>query len=168
MGNVEEAKTKLQSLLAQNPSLAQGWLVLGELLLENNLIIEAEQAYSKVLEHAKPLTYSAKFASARLNDLAGKVELAKNDYLELIKAFPYNIELKIALAEFYFFIEQHSKAEQLLLDVVKLDPYHPNAWFMLGRAAFLQGDLNKAVDDYFVKALVTAKKLKNPFKEGKH
>ena len=166
LGNVEVAKTKLQSLLAQNPSLAQGWLVLGELLLENNLIIEAEQAYSKVLQHAKPLTYSAKFASARLNDLAGKVELAKNDYLELIKAFPYNIELKIALAEFYFFIEQHSKAEQLLLDVVKLDPYHPNAWFMLGRAAFLQGDLNKAVDDYFVKALVTAKKLKNPLKEG--
>ena len=77
------------------------------------------------------------------------------------------MELKIALAEFYFLTEQHQKMETLLLEVVNLDPYHPDAWFMLGRAAFLQGQYQKAVDEYFVKALVTAKNRKMRIKKAK-
>ncbi len=165
-GNFEKAQQALTPILNDYPESAQAWLQQGELYLAQNLILEAEQAYGKAAEFSKTNSYTAKLASARLNDLAGKVEQAQVDYLALVNAFPFNTELKVMLAEFYFLIEQHKKMESLLLDVVKIDANHPKAWFMLGRTAFIQGDLEKALNEYFVKALVTAKKLKNQLKEG--
>ncbi|TWX72771.1 serine/threonine-protein kinase [Colwellia sp. C1TZA3] len=162
----EKAQQALRLILSKNPESAQTWLQQGELNLAQNLILEAEQAYGKAAEFSTANSYTAKLASARLNDLAGKTEQAQIDYLTLVNAFPYNIEFKMMLAEFYFLIEQHEKMESLLLDVVNIDANHPKAWFMLGRAAFLQGDFEKALNEYFVKALVTAKKLKNQYKEA--
>ncbi|SEK71663.1 Serine/threonine protein kinase [Colwellia chukchiensis] len=165
-GQYDKAQKALTPILNLHPHSAQAWLQQGELYLIQQLILEAEQAYAKAAEFAEKNTYTAKLASARLNDLAGKVEQAQADYLSLVQAFPYNTELKLMLAEFYFLIEQHQKMESLLLDVVAIDANHPKAWFMLGRAAFLQGNFEQALNEYFVKALVTAKKLKNPTKEG--
>jgi serine/threonine protein kinase len=165
-GEFEKAQDALTPILSKNSESAQTWLQQGELNLAQNLILEAEQAYGKAAEFSTVNSYTAKLASARLNDLAGKVEQAQTDYLALVNAFPYNTELKMMLAEFYFLIEQHQKMELLLLDVVNIDANHPKAWFMLGRATFLQGDFEKALNEYFVKALVTAKKLKNQYKEG--
>ncbi|ASP48441.1 serine/threonine-protein kinase [Cognaticolwellia beringensis] len=160
-GDFESAQQALSPILIKNPESAQTWLQQGELNLAQNLIIEAEQAYGKAAQLSTANSFTAKLASARLNDLAGKVEQAQSDYLTLVNAFPYNTELKVMLAEFYFLIEQHKKMESLLLDVVNIDENHPKAWFMLGRAAFLQGNLEKAQNEYFVKALIIAKKLKN-------
>ncbi|ARD44987.1 serine/threonine-protein kinase [Colwellia sp. PAMC 21821] len=165
-GDFDSAQQALSPILTKNPESAQTWLQQGELNLAQNLIIEAEQAYGKAAEFSRANSFTAKLASARLNDLAGKVEQAQTDYLTLVNAFPYNTEIKVMLAEFYFLIEQHKKMESLLLDVVNIDANHPKAWFMLGRAAFLQGDFEKALNEYFVKALITAKKLKNKYKEG--
>jgi len=165
-GEFEKAQTSLSQFLAKHPNSGLGWLLQGELLLATQQFFDAENAYNQALKFAEDKTYTAKFASARLNDLAGKADQAQADYAALVKAFPYDVELKIALAEFYFLTEQHQKMEALLLEVVNLDPYHPDAWFMLGRAAFLQGQYQKAVDEYFVKALVTAKKSKNAYQEG--
>lgn len=165
-GQFKTAQQALNTILSKNPESGQTWLQQGELNLAQNLILEAEQAYSKALEFSTANSYTAKLASARLNDLAGKVEQAQADYLTLVNAFPFNTELKVMLAEFYFLIEQHQKMEALLQDVVNIDANHPKAWFMLGKAAFLQGNFEKALDEYFVKALVTAKKLKNKYKEG--
>jgi serine/threonine protein kinase/uncharacterized protein HemY len=165
-GKFEQAQQALSQMLAQEPTSAQTWLQQGELNLSMSLYMEAEQAYSKALALSATNSYTAKLASARLNDLAGKVEQAQTDYLTLVNAFPYNIELKMMLSEFYFLIEQHKKMEVLLQEVVNIDPNHPSAWFMLGRVAFSQGDFEKALNEYFVKALVTAKKLKNRVQEG--
>jgi serine/threonine protein kinase len=162
----EKAQQALTLILSENAESAQTWLQQGELNLTQNLILEAEQAYSKAAEFSSANSYTGKLASARLNDLAGKTDKAQSDYLTLVNSFPYNTELKFMLAEFYFLIEQHKKIEALLLDVVNIDANHPNAWLMLGRAAFFQGDLDKALNEYFVKAWVTAKKLNNRYKEG--
>lgn len=165
-GDFEKAQQTLEAVLAKKPQSAQAWLQQGELNLAQNLILEAELAYGKAIEFSGINSYIAQLASARLNDLAGKAEQAEEDYLTLVNAFPFNTELKLMLAEFYFFIEQHKKMEKHLLEVIKIDPNHPNAWFMLGKAAFLQGNFEKALNEYFVKALVTAKKLKNNIKVG--
>ncbi|MFT6207838.1 MAG: serine/threonine protein kinase/uncharacterized protein HemY, partial [Colwellia sp.] len=165
-GDFEQAQQVLSQILVREPTAAQAWLQQGELNLTIGLFMEAEQAYSQAIALSATNSYTAKLASARLNDLAGKVEQAQADYLSLVNAFPYNTELKMMLSEFYFLIEQHKKMEVLLQEVVKIDPNHPSAWFMLGRVAFLQGDFEKALNEYFVKALITAKKLKNRVQEG--
>ena len=165
-GDFEQAQQALSQILAREPNSAQAWLQQGELNLMIGLFMEAEQAYRQAIAFSATNSYTAKLASARLNDLAGKIEQAQADYLSLVNAFPYNTELKMMLSEFYFLIEQHKKMEVLLQEVVKIDPNHPSAWFMLGRVAFLQGDFEKALNEYFVKALITAKKLKNRVQEG--
>ncbi|GAA6204248.1 protein kinase [Thalassotalea sp. SU-HH00458] len=165
-GQFELAQESLTSLLNDTPQSAEIWLQQGELYLQQNLTLEAEEAYAKAANLSTTFSYVTTLASARLNDLAGKLDEAQTDYLSLVNAFPYDIALKMMLAEFYLYTEQHAEMEALLLDVVKLDPHHPTAWFMLGKGAFLQGNFDKALDEYFVKALVTAKKLKNLYQEG--
>ena len=165
-GQFDDAQQAISPILVNNPKSSQTWLQQGELYLAKGYILEAEQAYSKAVELGAANSYTTKLASARLNDLAEKFEQAQNDYLILVKAFPFNTELKVMLAEFYESIEQHQKMETLLQEVVEIDANHPKAWFMLGRAAYYQGNYEKALDDYLLKALVTAKKLKNKIHEG--
>ncbi|WP_448548753.1 protein kinase domain-containing protein [Thalassotalea fusca] len=160
------AQEMLSELLRELPENPHVWLQQGELHLSQNNIIEAEQAYSKALSLSVPNSYSELFANARLNDIAGKIDQAQEDYLALVNTFPYNIELKIMLADFYMLIEQHKEMESILKQVAAIDPNHPNVWFMLGKAAFLQGNFDIALNEYFVRALVTAKKLKNIYQKG--
>ncbi len=165
-GEFDNAQTALTQFTAKQPNVAFAWFLQGELYLATNQIMAAESAYDRAISFANNNSYIGRFAVARMNDLAGKVDQAQADYLALTDAFPYDIALKLALAEFYSITEQHQNMEQVLLAVVALDPYHPDAWFMLGRTAFLQGQFQKAVDEYFVKALVTAKKSKNLYQEA--
>lgn len=135
-----------------------------ETFFYNGQYFEAEQHYSQTIQTLKNLTeqtYIGVLSQARLNELANKIEKAEEHYLKLTSAFPYDIDLKIKLAELYEFTEQPGKVISVLKELVALDPNHPSAWFMLGKAAYAKGDFDRAVDEYFLRALVIAKKLKD-------
>lgn len=160
-----DAQLQLAQMLEAAPQFALGYLYRGEVLLRSGDYYGAEQAYSEAIalssNQPSQVTYSQLFAQARLADLADQTENAERLYLQLVEAFPNDIELKMMLAEFYEITEQPLKMKQALLAVVQRDRNHPQAWFMLGKVAYLLGDFDQAIDEYFTTALIVAKKLKN-------
>ncbi len=165
-GQYAEAHEAINVLIQKDDTLAQLWLLQGELYLKEGDYYQSEQSYIKTRELAKKNTYNYIFANARLNDLAEKIPEAEKDYQQLLSVFPYDPELKITVANFYNFIQQPAKAESILKDLVKIDPQHPEAWFLLGKTAYSMGNLDIALDEYFTKALVIAKKLNNTYLEA--
>lgn len=160
-GQLSNAQSELEVLLNNQTEDFMAWFLYGQIHFYLGNIIEAEEAFTNVIKIGPTDAYSVLYAKARVEDLAGNMELAESLYIQLIEASPYRIDPLFELVNFYIYIENFSKAEEYLLKITELDGNHPTAWFELGKIAFHQGFFEKAIDEYFTKALIVAKKLKN-------
>ncbi|MHC9510442.1 protein kinase domain-containing protein [Kangiella sp. M94] len=165
-GQWQQAATALNDLIIKQPDSEHLWFELGQVYLNSGDLQQAEEAFAKSQSLSPPQSFIHLRATAILNELAEKFDQAEQVYSDLIDQYPLNIELKFSLAELYINTQQFPKAEQTLQQVVQLDPNHPSAWFELAKVSIWSGDAQTAVDDYLVKALVIAKKLKDIKFEG--
>ena len=165
-GQFSQAQEQLDVLLAVNDKDFLAWFAQGQIHFYMERIIEAEHAFTQTVTLGPDDAYSVLFAKARLEDLAGNLEQAESYYLQLKEATPYRISTLFELVNFYMYIENFAKAEMYLLEIAKLDKNHPTVWFELGKLTFHQGHFEKAIDEYFTKALIVAKKLKNQKQEA--
>ena len=67
----------------------------------------------------------------RLYLVMGDKKKAANEYLNLTKAFPENIEYHFLLADFYEQHEERNKAENVYRDILKIDPENGEATLAL-------------------------------------
>lgn len=165
-GQWERAISELNNLISKQPDSEHLWFELGQVYFNSGDALQAEKAFVKSQSLSPQQSFIHLRATAILNELAEKYDLAEQVYSKLIDKYPLNIDLKFSLAELYINIQQFPKAEQTLQQVVELDPNHPSAWFELAKVSIWSGDAQTAVDDYLVKALVIAKKLKDIKFEG--
>jgi tetratricopeptide (TPR) repeat protein len=98
-------------------------------------------------------------ARAREALLAGKPETAQEILRQLVTSYPNDLEARLALAEAYGEQGNLQAAVDGLRQVVKLDPNHPRAWFLLGKYIVKQGEPRRAIDDPLVHALVVQNRL---------
>lgn len=160
-GQWQQAATELNELIKTNPDSENLWFELGQVYLNLGEAQQAEQALAKAQKLSPDQSFIQLQATAILYELAEQYEQAEQVYQDLVVRFPLNIELKFALSELYIHTQQFPKAEETLQQVVKLDPNHADAWFELAKVSIWSGDAQTAADDYLVKALVIAKKLKD-------
>ncbi|HEV7491053.1 MAG TPA: protein kinase [Rhodanobacteraceae bacterium] len=73
---------------------------------------------------------------------------------QAIKDFPHDPELVLQNAKALEADGEGAQAIALLKDFVKTDDQDARAWFLLGRASIVQGQVQQAVEDYLVRALV--------------
>lgn len=165
-GEWSQAEAKLNELIVEQPDSEHLWFEVGQVYLNTGEFAQAENAFAKSQSLSPDQSFIHIHSTAILNELAEKFEQAEMDYLNLIEQYPLNIDIKFSLAELYVTTQQFPKAEQTLQQVVALDPNHPSAWFELAKVSIWSGDAQTAVDDYLVKALVIAKKLKDINLEG--
>lgn len=165
-GRWQQAATELNTLITEQPASEHLWFELGQVYLNLGQFQEAETAFAKSQTLSPVQSLIQLKSSAILNELAEKYDQAETVYIELIDQYPLNIDLKFSLAELYITTQQFPDAEKILQQIVALDPNHPNAWFELAKVSIWSGDAQTAVDDYLVKALVIAKKLKDIRLEG--
>lgn len=165
-GDLSKAKAELKGLLNATPSYARGWLQLGQIEAAEGNILSAEPALQKALEFSRENSLVKSMAQAELQLLSEDIDGAINTYQVVLKQLPNNHETRFSLAQ--LFIEQQSfeEAERELNTIVKSDENHPQAWYELAKVSIWQGNTQEAVDNYLVKALVTAKKLKDKQLEG--
>ncbi|GAA4353163.1 serine/threonine-protein kinase [Kangiella taiwanensis] len=165
-GEKRRAKAELESLLANAPSYSKGWLQLGQIEAESGDILAAESALQKALETSGENSLVHKKTQAELELIAGDNEAAIATYQGILKQLPNNNEIRFDLAQLYTEQQLLEDAKQALTAIVDKDENHPLAWYELSKVAIWQGNTQEAVDNYLVKALVTAKKLKNVQLEG--
>jgi tetratricopeptide (TPR) repeat protein len=97
---------------------------------------------------------SARSLRARAGDAASDGAPADDGLAKALKDFPHDPELVLERAKALEAAGEGEKAVALLKDYVKTDDQDARAWFQLGHTSILQGDVQPAVDDYLVRALV--------------
>ena len=73
-------------------------------------------------------------------------------YLELIKSFPYTVDYRLALAEFYEQQEKTTTAQEIYQRVIDADPKNTKASLGLARCYKSKGDFINAIRYYMVAA----------------
>ncbi|GAA4354930.1 protein kinase domain-containing protein [Kangiella marina] len=165
-GEEIRAKERLNSLLVTLPDYAKGWFQLGRLEAQAGGVLEAEQAFAEALKHSAENSLTHKRTTAELQLLAEDYEQAIQTYLSILKQLPNHHDIRFELAQLYTEQQSFELAQNQLERIVTQDENHPSAWYELAKVSIWQGNTQEAVDNYLVKALVTAKKLKNTQLEG--
>lgn len=62
--------------------------------------------------------------------------------------FPERIPTLLKLSEFQLILKQHSSALQTIDKILRLDPQHPEAWFMTGQICKDMGETDRAISSY--------------------
>lgn len=111
---------------------------------------------------------SATGGGGALLRLQGRAALLRGDAVAALEhlggwleRFPYDTESRLSLAEAHGQLGDFPKAVEQLRASVELDAAHPRAWYLLGRYAIGLGEVQAAVDDYLVRALILRRSLRD-------
>ncbi|NNC78175.1 MAG: protein kinase [Woeseiaceae bacterium] len=161
-GNALEAIEPLRAAVALEPRFALAWDRLAHALSilgrDREAIAAAESAVAALPANSGK---AGTLVRARRDALAGEADRAMAELEALLEKQPDDSEVLFYLAEVYGDAGRLQDAESTLQKVVVASPDHPQAWYLLGKFAILQGNTQRAVDDYLVKALVIQNRLEN-------
>lgn len=172
LANINQAKepsvkiVHWQSLLTQQPDHAIGWLRLGTLSQSIGDVDQAHQAFKQVMSLTDPKDPINQLSRARLQVLMGEPKEAEAFYLRLVDGGTRDAVLLLEAANYFIDMDALSQAESALQAVVSINDKHPKAWFELAKVAIWQGEINRAIEEYLTRALVTANHLKDPSAKG--
>ncbi len=116
----------------------------------------AETAVTLLRHHDGRLALDAR---SRLATLSGDLNLARDTLAALVETYPADVEARTRLGDVLIDLGELGQARQALSQVVELDSQHPRAWYLLGKAAIMAGDTERAASDYLVRALVIENRL---------
>ncbi len=162
LGSSVEAAPLLELAVDMDPEFAAAWLRLSEayeMLGFGDKSVQAIQNASNLLADSSSRT--ALEARAREAILTGDLERAQTALATLVERFPGDSEARVALALAHEDEGELEQAMKVLEKVLAEDPNHPRAWYLMGKYAILTGDMQSAIDDYLVRALVIQNRLGN-------
>jgi tetratricopeptide (TPR) repeat protein len=91
---------------------------------------------------------------------------AASDLAGALKAFPHDPELAMQRAEALAHGGESEQAIAALQAIVGDDDQNARAWFLLGRTSIVQGQAQRAVDEYLVRAVVLNTRARNQAAEA--
>lgn len=145
----------LERAVVADPEYAAAWTHLAEAQAAaghyNQAVDSARKAVELLADHGGRLSLEAE---ARLADLSGDPERARNILQSLVERFPGDIKARVQLSELLIDQGHMSEARQQLEQVVKAEPQNGQAWFLLGKLDIISGNPARAAEDYLVRALV--------------
>lgn len=120
--------------------------------LRTKYLEDAQKYASKAvdLEPGKPeaqITYS-KYLYAKQGNLA-----AETNFKKLIETFPYTIDYRVGLAEFYELQEKYRSAADIYLQIIEADPKNKKALMGLARCNQFMNEI-KTAQKYYMDAAV--------------
>jgi tetratricopeptide (TPR) repeat protein len=88
------------------------------------------------------------FLKAEIHFKRMEPRLAKEAFEKTIELDETHTDAMLKLAEIYFLLRNHEEAMNLVNEVIAMDAYKPNAYFMKGYIFEEIGDTNKALSSY--------------------
>ena len=150
----------LEQAVASDPRFTAAWVRLArardDLGRREAALAAAQQAVATLREGESRGAGQARAVAALL---AGEPGKSQQILERLLAQYPNDVETRVQLAEAYGEQGSLGKAVTALERVVRLDPQHPRAWFLLAKYSILSGNARRAVDEYLVHALVIQNKL---------
>ena len=162
-GRWEASAAAFQALAAEAPAFAPAWLGLAESARAAGQHELAEQAARTGASLPSPVKPKLQ---AILDVYEGHFDDVLSRQRDLVQARPDDLDARLALAELEIDAGSFETAIDVLQQLLDRDPQDPRAWFLLGKAAILQGDHRAAVEDHLVRALVFYKRGRSTFGEA--
>ncbi|KFL36706.1 serine/threonine-protein kinase [Arenimonas donghaensis] len=162
-GRWEESAAAFQALVDGAPAFAPGWLGLAQSARAAGQHELAEQAARTGASLPSPVKPKLQ---AILDIYEGRFDDVLARQSALVQARPDDLDARLALAELEIDAGGFDSAIEVLQQLLDRDPQDPRAWFLLGKAAILQGDHRAAVEEHLVRALVLYKRGRSTFGEA--
>ena len=162
-GRWEPSAAAFESLAEAAPDFAPAWLGLAETARAAGQHALAEDAARRGAALASPV-------KARLQTIVdlyeGRFDEVLGKQRAQVQARPDDLDARLQLAELEIDAGSFDAAIAVLRELLARDPQDPRAWFLLGKAAILQGDHREAVEEHLVRALVLYKRGRSAFGEA--
>ncbi len=157
----------LEQAVDADPAFALGWLRLAHAYRQLGRDRDALNAAVRAEENLGSASDRVSFeVRATRAALSGNLEAAIETLRNLVAAYPNDVQARVAYATALGDHGSLSAAREELRAVVADSPNHPEAWYLLGKFAILQGDARAALDEYLVRALVIQNRLANAQGQG--
>jgi Tfp pilus assembly protein PilF len=149
-GFQDRAREQWELSIENDSSFALPWISLTRFYLTLDDVSSAKSNVDNAMKIA--ISSEALILSARCNIILGNLENAEENLEAALDINRMSIEAKLGLAEVYLGYGEIDDARSLVNEVILLEKANPRAYYLLGRAAELQGDVAKA-NELFKKAL---------------
>ena len=140
----EEASQMLYSLLNKKPEMADASILLGEILIENEMYKEAVNVYQDALRFDQvnyDLYYNLGIAYTMLNDFQN----AKTCYEKAAEINSLLHNAKYSLAEIALIYKDLEEAERRFLETIEDEELSADAYYELAKIYLIKGDKETAI-----------------------
>ena len=140
----EEASQMLYSLLNKKPEMTDASILLGEILIENEMYKEAVNVYQDALRFDQvnyDLYYNLGIAYTMLNDFQN----AKTCYEKAAEINSFLHNAKYSLAEIALIYKDLEEAERRFLETIEDEELSADAYYELAKIYLIKGDKETAI-----------------------
>ena len=140
----EEASQMLYSLLNKKPEMTEASILLGEILIENEMYKEAVNVYQEALRFNQvnyDLYYNLGIAYTMLNDFQN----AKTCYEKAAEINSLLHNAKYSLAEIALIYKDLEEAERRFLETIEDEELSADAYYELAKIYLIKGDKETAI-----------------------
>jgi serine/threonine protein kinase len=163
---LEQAEQTLTNLKKEFPELKQASFLEATIALWRGELIKAESLLEQLIKNTRHDSILHLKAQARYSELKSDNKKVEHFYQKLIDILPYDLSINFDFISFLNSQGQVEQAKKQLMALSKQDAQSPKIWFELSKAAIRTGDIQRALDEYLMKALVIYKRTKDRFGEA--
>jgi tetratricopeptide (TPR) repeat protein len=145
--NIPEAQKILEEVVREDSTQINALMVLGNLYEVQKDTAQAVKTYKNILS-LDPQNEDVLNRIYRILRSQGNWEEIENVYNSILESQPENTQVRLILAETYYFQEKNEAARSVLEPVLSDDTYRFAAFELLGRIAFDREDFEQA-EKYF-------------------
>lgn len=139
----QDAIDILLKIIADNPQIVDGMLLLGNVYAQNNQPELALETFYKILDQ-KPDYHAAMINILNALGRMEQFEKAKTEAIRFLKIFPGDHTLMNELGAVYYMIGDYQKARGQFDESIKLEPVNSHAFNYIGAIHFIDGHYDKA------------------------
>jgi tetratricopeptide (TPR) repeat protein len=150
----------LERAVAADPAFTAAWVRLAGCYQALGYAEKAQAAAARAAATPGAAAGRLGYESRAQRELSqGNPEAAEAVLRQLVGRYPNDLEARLELAEACGRQGKLDAAVAASRDVVRADPNHPRAWYLLGRYLIQQGKARQAIDEALVHAMVVQNRL---------
>lgn len=154
----QEATQMLYNLLKNKPDYEKASMLLGEILIKNEMYKEAASVYQEALKH-NPISYEINYNLGIAYTMLNDFQNAKICYEKAAELNSLAYNAKYSLAEIALIYKELEEAERYFMEAINDEELAADSYFELSKIEMVRGNNDKAIQYANIAIDVDAKKV---------
>lgn len=160
----DEATQMLTSLLSKKPDYKEASILLGDLLIEQEMYKEAVNVYLEAIK-INPLDFDLNYNLGIVYTMINDFQSAKEYYERAAEINELVHNCKYSLAEIALIYKELEEAEKLFMQTVDDDELAPDSYYELSKISLIRGDKERAIQYANTAISLSPKKISEKIKK---